>query len=167
MAGGGGSDSGDRPRRSWSEIDRMRDRGRSGDRSDSEEPRSEVAKARARTATAQYLKNAERLFRTDQGGAGGKKLAEAVREQHGSPGLAEACRAYRDALGIPDDPELLGIFLDSGDRELVVSVLGTLLELRAAGRLDISPGLRSQVRMLSGGFDDPVAEAAEALLARL
>ena len=61
MRPGDDRDRDERPRRSWREIDQMRDgsRGRSGDE---RRPRGAAAEARAKAATQQYLKHADELF---------------------------------------------------------------------------------------------------------
>jgi len=142
----------------------MRREGRS---SGEPRPRGKAAEERARQATTQYLKEADKLFAKGQGGAEGERLAGEIRKTHGTPQLAEACRAYHDALGMPDDVGLLALFLDSGESGLVVEALRALLDLRRAGSLAPSAGLRSQIRVLAQGFDDDVAEAAEDLLAEI
>src|SRR5690606_8625829 len=98
---GGGDDRDERPRLSWSEIDRLRDRPRA--RRDERTPRGPAATARARAATRQYLASIdEKLFaKGAPGGARGAQLAAAVRAAQGTPGLADACRAYLEALGAP------------------------------------------------------------------
>lgn len=155
----------ERPRRSWREIDQMRDKPRERH---APPPLGEKAQARSRQATKDYLKKVDKaVFAGGGAKSESKRLAAQVREAHGTPELADACRAYRDALGLPDDPSILSLFLDAGDPELVVAALDALRALRARAALDAGPGLRSQLRMLAGGFDDAVAEAAEALLAEL
>ncbi|MCG8589803.1 MAG: hypothetical protein MJE66_10975 [Proteobacteria bacterium] len=151
----------DRPRRSWAEIDRLRDKPRErGER----RPQGRAAEARAQAASDAYLKEMDaKLFR--QGGGEGEELAKAVRDAHGSPGLDAACRAYFDALGAPADVSLLSIFLDAGDSALVVAALEALAEQARGGKLTLSAGLRRQVRAHAEGFDDASAEAAEDLLA--
>ena len=49
-----------------------------------------------------------------------------MRDARGTPGLADACRAYRDAVGLPADARHISCFLDAGDRELVVNGLEAL-----------------------------------------
>lgn len=161
----GTDDRDERPRRSWREIDRMRDG--SGHARAEPRPASPAARARAREATRQYVKKLDGLFSDEKGGAEGERLAAAVRDAHGTPELAGACRAYRDALGLPQDPSLLSIFLDADDPELVRDALGGLEALRHTERLEPTRGLRSQLRMLAQGSDDEAAEAAEELLERL
>lgn len=161
----GSDDRDERPRRSWREIDRMRDG--SGHGRAEPRPTSPAARERAREATRQYVKKLDGLFADGTGGAEGERLAAAVREAHGTAELAGACRAYRNAVGLPQDPSLLSIFLDADDAELVREALGGLEMLRDAGRLELTRGLRSQLRMLAQGSDDEAAEAAEELLERL
>ncbi len=107
------------------------------------------------------------MFSTDQGGVEGKKLARAMRDAHGTPGLADACRAYRDELGPPADPTLVSLFLDSGDRELMLAGLEALRERQKTASVQVSAGLRSQLRMLSEDADGEVADAAEEILEAL
>ena len=107
------------------------------------------------------------MFSKEKGGADGERLAAAMRDALGTPGLADACRAYRDALGPPDHPSLISLFLDSQDLELIVAGLDALRAARRAGEPELSRGLQSQLRMLTQDSDDDVAEAAEELLEEL
>jgi len=93
----------DREKLTFSELDRLR---REKDRGGGEgRPRGAGAEARAKQATGAYLKEADKLFGGGtRGGAEGAELAKAVADAHGTPGLAEACRAYRETVGLPDDP---------------------------------------------------------------
>jgi hypothetical protein len=153
----------DRDKKSFSERDRMRreGRGRTGERRST----SPAQQARLDAAKKQYLKQIDGLFAKGPGGAEGERLAEAVRAARGTPGLAAACRAFRDAVGMPTDAALLACFLDAGDPELEVAGMEALLAARAEGRVALTPGLRTQLRMLSDSPDDAVAAAAEDLLA--
>jgi hypothetical protein len=150
----------DREKKSFSELDRMRREGRSGEG----RPQGERARVQADAASKRYRKEIDSLFSKGKGGPEGERLSKAMRDAHGTAGLAEACRAYRDAAGIPDDPGDLGIFLDSGDTELVVAALEALRTLQQAASLTPSGGLASQLRMLSQDSDDGIAEAAGDLL---
>jgi hypothetical protein len=155
---------GERPKRSWAEIDRLRDRPRA--RRDERTPRGPAATARAQAATKQYLAELDqKLFaKGAPGGATGARLAAAVRAAQGTPGLADACRAYLDAVGAPSEPALLAAFLDTGAPELQRAALAALAEGVAGGRIALSAGLRAQLRTLADGPDDELAEAAEAVL---
>lgn len=154
-----GDDRDERPRKSWREIDQARD----GSRHVSAEPRPRgaAAEARSRQAAKQYLKEIDGLFSGDPGGAEGEKLAQAVRDAHGTPALADACIAYRDAVGYPSDPSLASIFLDVGQRELRLGALEALLARRPQA---LPAGLCSQLRLLAEEADDEIAGAAEDLL---
>ena len=154
----------ERPRRSWSEIDKMRDRPRT--RSDERRPRGAAAEARSRAATQHYLKKLDsHLFAKTPGrSASDRGHGDRVRAALGTPGLADACRAYLAELGPPTDPALLSAFLDAPDRELRRAGLRALAERSAAGELALTAGLRSQLRMLAEGLDDELAEVAEEVL---
>lgn len=155
---------GDRPKLSWRERDAMRGRSSHARR---DEPRGSIQDPRSRSATQQYLKQIDGLFSSAPGGAEGERLAKAIRDAHGTPGLADACRAYRDAIGLPGDAGLLALFLDAREPELVVAALEALAAAREAGRLQATSGLRTQLRLLAQDPDDAVAEGAEDLLAKL
>ena len=155
-----GNDYGDRPereRRSWREIDQMRD----GTRRSEPEPRGRAARARADEESKRYRKDLEKMFDTGPGGAEGRKLAQAMRDAHGSPELVGACRAYRDGVGPPTEAAQVSLFLDSGDPEMI------MVGLEALGAVTPTAGLKSQLRLLAQGADDAIAEAAEELLERL
>ncbi len=151
----------DRPRLSWSEIDKRR----SGARSRSDEPRGRRAREDQVRASESALKEADALFSQEKGGSEGERLANEMRDAHGTPALPQACRTYREQIGVPQSPALLALFLDAGDRDLVVPALEALLALQRAGRLEIGTGLRSQLRVLEQDRDDTVAGLCEDLLA--
>jgi hypothetical protein len=144
----------------YSERDRMRrEGGPSGQR-----PKTGRALVEEEKRSAEALKVADALFTDEKGGQKGKALADAVREAHGTKELPEACRAYLAEIGPPPTVELASIFLDSGEKELVVSTLDELLSQKAAGTLEIEGGLKRQIRILSEDFDDDLASRAEDLL---
>ena len=151
----------ERDKLSFSELDRRRrDHSSSGESA----PRGPGGQARDGEATRQYIKQLDGLFSTAQGGAEGGRLAQAMRDAHGTPVLAEACRAYRDAVGMPADPGELSLFLDCGDPELVLAGLEAFRAVHEAGALEATRGLKSQLRILAQDPDDAVAEAAEELV---
>ena len=156
--------------RSWNDGDKLsfseRDRRRREGGRDDSNPRSGGSKLQEEQATSQYLKKLDGLF--TKPGAESDQLEAALRAAHGTKGLADACRTYRDAVGFPSQPSLVGIFLDSDDSELIVGVLESLLRISAEGQpLEMSAGLRSQLRMLVDGRDNLIAGLAEDLLAAL
>ena len=150
----------DREKLSFSELDKRRkEKERYGERG----PRGPGASARAEEAAKQYLKQIDGMFSSAKGSGEGARLAEAMRDARGTPGLAEACRAYRGEVGMPADPALLSLFLDAGEPQLVVEALEALRGAHAAGA-EVGRGLRTQLRLLAQDPDNGVAEAAEELL---
>ncbi len=157
--------------RSWNDGDKLsfseRDRRRRDGRSSREDRPKGVSKAKQEAVTKQYVKQLDGLFSKTKGGAEVDKLKALLRAAHGTSELADACRQYREVAGFPEDAALLGMFLDSGDAELVVGGLKALQAACEAGGFRASGGLRSQIRMLAEDPEDEVAELAEALVARL
>lgn len=151
----------DREKKSFSELDRQRRERRDGGE---RRPAGAAHQARIASAKKQYLQQIDSMFATGKGGAEGARLAQAVRDARGTPGLAAACREYRDAVGAPSDAVLVACFLDAGQPDVVLCGLEAVREQRAAGSLQITPGLRTQLRMLAQESDDDVASAAEELL---
>lgn len=165
MSGRDDEDCGERPKLSWSELDKRRDKPRS--RTPERGPSGAAAEARARTATTSYLAQLDRrLFaKAPRGGAESGRLADAVRAALGTPQLTDACRAYAAELGAPREASLIAAFLDCSDAALRVAALAALAEEVAAHRIVPGTGLRAQLRMLADGPDDDLAERAETLLA--
>jgi hypothetical protein len=154
----------DREKLSFAELDRRRrGEGRAGD---AREPRNQAERERSDAASKQYLKEADGLF------AGGNKaereqLAASMRDAHGTPALADACRAYHAAVGLPEDPRLASLFLDAGDCEVILLGYEALRAGAEKGTITLSGSLRSQLRILAEDSDDEVADGAEELLEAL
>ena len=151
----------DRDKKSFSERDRERREKRGSGERRATRP---AQQARVASAKKQYLKQIDSIFAKGKGGAEGDRLAQAVRAARGTPGLAAACRAYRDAVGAPSDAALVACFLDAGEVDVVLVGLEVVRAERAAGSLQATPGLRTQLRLLAQDSDDEVASAAEELL---
>ena len=165
MSGRDDDDRGDRPKLSWSELDKRRDKPRS--HTSERRPRGAAAEARAASATQSYLKKLDQqLFA--KGGKGAtpqSRLADAVRDALGTPGLDDACRAHLAEVGPPADAALIAAFLDARDREIRLAALAALGgPSQGVKRVALTPGLRSQLRVLAEGADDEVAERAEEIL---
>lgn len=148
---------------SYSERDRMRREGRGAGRS--ERPQSGRDRALEEKRSRLALAAAEELFTDEKGGQLGKALANAVREAHGTKGLAAACQAYLEKVGPPAPGELASIFLDAGEKSISVPVLDELLRQKSQGKLELEGGLKRQIRLLAEDFDDELASRAEDLLA--
>jgi len=154
----------DREKLSFAELDRRRrDGGRSGD---AREPRNRAERERSDAASKQHLKQADGIF-TGGNKAERERLAAAMRDAHGTPGLADACRAYHAAVGLPEDPRLASLFLDASDREVILLGFEALRVGAEKGSITLSGSLRSQLRILAEDSDDAVADAAEELLEAL
>ncbi len=154
----------DKEKLSWREIDQRRDGARSGGQHG---PRGEAARERSEQATKQYLSEIDKLFSGSEGGQEGEALARAIRDAHGSSELDAACQAYRESLGLPRQLELLSIFLDCKETELVVTALEALLVLQNEGDTSLSRGIQSQIRVLAQSFENDVAEVAEEILEQM
>ena len=156
----------DRPKRSWSEIDKLRD---GTARREERRPRGKAAEARAQNATEQYLKQAGSALFSEgkRGGAEGDALAKAVLEAHGSPDFDAACAAYLEDQGPPEDERLIGALLDARDPEIRTAALRGLEAALDGGRFEPERALRNRVRGLAEELDDRIAEAAEDVLAKL
>lgn len=152
---------GEREKLSWSEIDKRRGRARTP-RED--RPGGKQAREQAARESRQALAAAAALFAGEAGGGRAAALAKAVRDAHGSPGLAPACRAYESELGMPASAELLAIFLDVAERDWRVRTLEALRDLAGRGALEMGAGLKSQLRLLCEDADDDIAGLAGDLL---
>jgi len=150
----------DREKKSFSELDRQRREGRS---SGEQQPRGKAARERSEAATKQYLKDIDGVFSRGTK-AEIEKLASAMRDALGTPGLADACRAYLAAAGLPEEAPLISLFLDAGEPELVLLGLSALRSGCESGTVKLTGSLRSQLRILAEDADNEVAETAEELL---
>lgn len=151
----------DRDKKSYSELDRERRERRSG----GDPPRGAGAARRSQEASKQYLEEIDGMFggRKDEA----VKLGRAMLEARGTAALPAACRAFLDAAGLPTELRYASCFLDTGEPELVLAGLRGLEAAREAGSLEVTPGLRTQLRMLVEDPDDEVAGSAEDLLEAL
>lgn len=150
----------EKPRLSWREIDQRR----SGGHQRRDEPRGKRAQQEKARTDHEALKEADALFSQGPGGAAGEQLTRQIRNTHGGPDFLHACRQYRDEIGIPSDPGLLSLFLDAADRDLIAEALEALLAIKNDGSLELSSGLRSQLRVLEHDRDDTIAGISEELL---
>jgi hypothetical protein len=158
-----------REKLSFSERDKRRrnsrQRGHGGDGSGA---RSEGAQRRARHAQAMYRRKVEERLFGKKGDRGRLRLADRLREAHGTPGFHRTFREYLNSYGLPDDVALLMLLLDLDDERDVVTVLQGI-----EGMLDSLPVeqrslLRKRLQNLEMSTEfDRVADATVALLERL
>jgi hypothetical protein len=114
------SDSDEREKPSWREIDRRRDRSRHVRRDES--ARKEKA-LRSAWTKERYLKEVDKLFQGEKGSKAHKAALNAIHRTYGTQKFSDAVKKYLDKYGIPDDWSTLMLMLDYKDEEVVVEVL--------------------------------------------
>ncbi|MHB8417560.1 MAG: hypothetical protein ACYDCL_05765 [Myxococcales bacterium] len=172
------NDGGDRPRRSWRDIDKTRDKS-SHTRTSSDRDRERFERT---TAYSRYKQNLEKVFsggelsdamreRLDPGGQGKARDAalKKAREAESPKAFAEAVDALLDKYALPDDPYLLDRILDHPKAQVVKLALEQLEALASDGKLQKPPAsLRQRLASLELTSDDPaVQEQAQALAKKL
>ena len=154
----------DRPRqkKSWREIDKMRDRSGGGARRDQRERES----FERSTGYTKYKTNLERLF------SGGAPLPDHLRgKMEGDGGADEerkklfaiedtkafyaAASEYLKKNEVPDDARLLDRLLGHPDEEIVEKSLARLEDLHKAGTLKAPPALRDRLASVEIETGDP------------
>jgi hypothetical protein len=68
---------------------------------------------------------------------------------------------------LPAEASLLSLFLDAEDHAIVAEAIRALAAGQADGSLQVSRGIKSQLRVLAQSPNDDVAYEAEELLERL
>jgi hypothetical protein len=152
----------DKPKRSWREIDKMRDGGSSRRRDTKERENFERS-----TGYTKYKNNLDRLF------SGGAPLPEHLREKMGDKDQAAdderkklsaiedgktfnaAARDFLKAYPLPDDPRLLDRLLGHPDEEIVEQALTRLEALQKAGTLKAPPALSQRLASVEIETGDP------------
>ena len=154
----------DRPRqkKSWREIDKMRDRAGPSRRDQRERESFERT-----TGYTKYKTNLERLF------SGGAPLPEHLRGKAGDgdeerdeerkklfaiedpKAFYAAATEYLKANPMPADPRLLDRLLGHPDEDTVEKALGRLEELHKAGTLKPPPALRDRLASVEIETGDP------------
>jgi hypothetical protein len=154
-----------REKLSFSERDKRR---RNRQRGEGAGAGSEAAQRRARQSHAMYRRKVEERLFGKKGDRPRLRLAERLREAHGTEAFHRTFREYLKAHGLPDDVPLLLLLLDLPDEEDVLTVLEGI-----QGMLDsLSPEQRSLLRRRLKNLEmsteyDVVAEATVTLLERL
>jgi hypothetical protein len=152
-----------RPKKSWREIDKMRDHSGGPSRRDQRD-RDSFERS---TGYTKYKTNLERLF------SGGAPLPEHLRGK-GAEGEEEgdeerkrlfaiedtkafhaAASEYLKKNPIPDDPRLLDRLLGHPDEDVVEKSLGRLEELHKAGTLKAPPALPNRLASVEIDSGDP------------
>jgi hypothetical protein len=120
------SDSDEREKPSWREIDRRRDRSRHASR----DKRSRKEKSvRSTWAKAQYLKEVDKFFTGKKGGKEHKTALNAIHRAYGTSRFATSVNKYLRKYGIPDDWSTLMLMLDYRDDQVVAQVIEAMQAL--------------------------------------
>ena len=155
----------DRPRqkKSWREIDKMRDRSGGSSRRDSRERE----RFESSTGYTKYKTNLERLF---SGGAplpehlrGGQDAGDQERDEERKKLFAiEDTKVFYAAASeflkkneLPDDPRLLDRLLMHPDEEVLERALARLEALHKAGTLKVPPALTQRLASVEIDSGDP------------
>ena len=117
------SDSDEREKPSWRDIDRKRDRSRHVSR---DEQSSSEKSLRSTWAKEQYLKEVDKLFQGKKGSKEHKAALNAIHNHYGTSKFASSVKKYLEKYGIPDDWSTLMLLLDYKDDEVLVQVIETL-----------------------------------------
>jgi hypothetical protein len=172
----------ERPKKSWREVDRMRDKSAHRKRDKEREP----PPGRRRTGYSRYKSSLDRLF---DGGAGSEKLKKLVREKIGDGDLGgaerqQALRAIRDAgtgkelrkavaafreqWEMPGDFEILTRVLELHEDDVLLDALQALDALLDHERPRRTSTMQLHLQRIADETDeDEIRELAEKILGRL
>ena len=117
------SDSDEREKPNWREIDRKRDRSRHASRDKSSRQEKSL---RSTWAKEQYMKEMDKLFQGEKGGKEHKTALNAIHNHYGTSRFAASVRRYLKKYGIPDDWSTLMLLLDYKDDEVIAQVIEAL-----------------------------------------
>jgi hypothetical protein len=174
----------DKPKRSWREIDAMRDKsghrkeggGGSGGGSRQKLERSQAYRSYKTQLNKLFdgggLPDALKAKLEDKGiGTDAKRrreLAQAVVAASGPTAIRAALAEYRAAFGAPDEEDVLARLLELEDDAVVLETLATIDRLHGEGTLKRGSSLKARVKTVQMTLDSPrVVDAARALLAKL
>jgi hypothetical protein len=140
------SDSDERDKPSWREIDRRRDRSRHVSRDD----RSSKEKSlRSTWAKEQYLKEVDKLFTGKKGGKEHKTALNAIHRNYGTGKFSSSVEKYLKKYGIPDDWSTLMLLLDYKDDEVLVQVIEVMKALAPERSAMERHGFKDKLEILS------------------
>lgn len=166
----------DRPKRSWSEIDKRRD----GARSSTSQPaaREKLQKSpqysRYKSAADKFFSGdlmpeaiAERIDPTGQGKARREALKK-VNDADDFKTFATLAKEYVNDWGMPEDPYLLDRLLGHPNDGLVLKTLEEIHRRLDEGSFKAPKTLSQRLKSIELGSDEPdVQDAAKALAVRL
>ncbi len=151
-------------KKSWREIDRMRDRG-GADRNTKSSLEKALEDPRFK---ARYLQEAERLFMGAKGRSEHDKDLQAIHDAFGTPQFHEQVKSYIEKYGLPEDWRTLILLLDLDDPKLVQESIERLAEMAPNKGPVERKGFLGKLKFLAMTADDPeVQELAEEILEEL
>jgi hypothetical protein len=156
-------------KRTWREIDKMRDGGTHG-RKGKRDERSELERALENPRLKQlYLKEADRLFHGAKDKPKHSKDIMAIHEAYGTSKFDSVVEKYCGKYGLPDDWASLLLLLDlKKNPNIVCDAIDALCGLVEGKGTMERKGLKSKLRVMSLTARDPdVRETAEMRLADL
>ena len=140
------SNSDEREKPSWREIDRRRDRSRHASRDD----RSTKEKSlRSTWAKEQYLKEVDKFFTGKKGGKEHKTALNAIHRTYGTSKFATSVNKYLQKYGIPDDWSTLMLLLDYRDDQVLAQVIEAMQALAPERSVIEKRGFRDKLEILS------------------
>ena len=140
------SDSDEREKPSWRDIDRKRDRSRHVSRD--EQSQSEKS-LRSTWAKEQYLKEVDKLFQGKKGSKEHKAALNAIHNHYGTSKFASSVRKYLKKYGIPDDWSTLMLLLDYKDDEVLVQVIDALKDIAPERSRVERQGFKAKLEILA------------------
>lgn len=159
------SDSDEREKPSWREIDRRRDRSRHVSR---DERSSKEESLRSTWAKEQYLKKVDKFFQGKKGGKEHKAALNAIHRSYGTSKFASSVKKYLKEYGIPDDWSTLMLLLDFKDDEVLVEVIEVMKALAPERSPMERYGFRDKLEILSlTASSSQVITLAESVLKEL
>lgn len=155
-------------KKSWREIDRMRDGGKSRRRGKKSKSTLEKALEDPRLRE-HYLLQAERLFMGAKGKPEHAKDLQAIHEAYGTKEFEAAVANYVEKYGMPEDWGTLLLLLDlKNNPEIVCKSISILSELSAEKGTVERKGLKSKLEIMSlTSKDYLIRETAEQHLSEL
>ncbi len=175
-------DDDDRPKKSWKEIDQMRD-GSSRRRRD--KPDVGTSRRQQSNEYRSYKSQLNKMFdggglpdalkdQLDDGDAfveeakARKAARDAILAARTAVDVLAALAAHREAHGFPEDEEVLAKLLDLEDEETVMEAIQTIERLAGEGQLARASSLKARLKTVQMMIDEPeIQDAARALLRKL
>jgi hypothetical protein len=140
------SDSDEKDKPSWREIDRGRDRSRHVSRDESSRQEKSL---RSTWVKEQYLKEVDKIFQGTKGGKEHKKALDAIHRHYGTSKFGSAVKKYLKEYGLPEDWSTLMLLLDYKDEEVGLQAIESLKALAPERTLVETQGFRDKLEILA------------------